>query len=455
MPKKKAIAKPHHHHQPDQQAKRDGVKKEISKAFGRLLGMKDIMLTDTRYLQAIINKVNEAAELYGFHRAETPIMENYSLYKKVMKASDLTELYVIPAGKSDKIALRPSLIYSLVRAYVEHGLEEQPKPVKLFSIGPVFRQEKVQSGHYRQFSQFAFSIFGEDKPISEAMMILVIYNIFKGLQIDVQIQINSLGNADCQKEYLSKFSKFFKEKSHRGGLCVECKKNFLKDPLSLFDCQNPSCRESLKEAPQITDHLSDASNQHFTRVIEYLDELGVNYNFNPTLIKGWGHYQETVFEVWPLNADGSVEGRFSLGRGGRNLNLVEPLGGHPTSLVSFSGGLERTLFKLKDANPLFKHEDDIIFLAQLGDQAKMRGLILFEELHRAGFNVRQAFTLDDLKGQLEEAKNLKTRIVLILGKKEVMNETILFRDVDQGVQEVIMQKDIKEVLDKNLKNSII
>jgi histidyl-tRNA synthetase len=435
--------------------KREAEKKEIAKPFGRLLGMKDLMAADSRYLQAILAKVYDTAALYGFQKIEVPVMENFGLYRKIMKAPSLSELYVIPVGKSDRITLRPNLVYSLARVYIEHNLEEQPKPVKLFSAGPVFRQEKVQSGHYRQFSQFTFSIFGEDKPIAEALMILVIYNIFKELQIDVQIQINSLGDADCQKEYLAKLVKFFKEKNHRNALCPECRKNFMKTPFALLECQKTECREALKEAPQITDYLSEASNKHFTRVLEYLDELNVNYNFNPAMVRGGNYYQETVFEVWPVSANGEVESHFSLGRGGRNVNIVEPLGGRPASVVSFAGGLERTLIKLKEGSPLFKQEENIIFLAQLGEQAKIKGLILFEELHRAGFNVRQAFTLDDLKGQLEEAKNLKAKAILILGKKEVMNNTILFRDVDQGVQEVVVQKDLKETLDKYLKNSNI
>jgi len=445
MPKPKKFSAP----------KKVAVEKKEShgRHFTRLLGMRDISFAEHKYYQAVFNKVSEAANLYGFSRMETPILENFNLFKKVMKNDDLNEVYSLAVDKTEKAGLRPNLLHGIIRSYIEQGFEEVPKPIKIFSSGPVFRQEKPQSGHYRQFNQFCFSMFGEDKPMAEAFMILMIYNIFRELQIDVRIEINTLGSLDCQKEYLSKFVKFYKERAKKAKICSECRKNITKNPLLLLECEDKNCAELRREAPSIANYLSDESNKHFTRVLEYLDELNVNYNFNPNLVKWLNYYNETIFEVWPLDENGAIEGNLALGRGGRHVNLVEQLGGKEISLVSFSGGLERVIAKIKEKNLPFKQEEDLIFLAQLGDQAKIRGLSIFDELHKAGFNIRQSFTLDSLKSQLEEAKNLKARIILILGKKEVSNETILFRDNEMGVQEVIAQKDLREILDKNIKNN--
>lgn len=412
----------------------------------RLLGTKDINFSDYKYWNSVINKVSEAANLYGFNRAETPIIESLSLFKKSPRLKDT---YYYQLGKTDKVALRPDLTHGLGRFYIESDMGVWPQPIKMFAIGPVFRHEtRVQTGCYRQFNQFVLELFGESKPIGEALLIDIIYSIFKELQINVQVQVNSVGSFECQKEWLNKFAKFYRDRNQRAKLCPECKKNLLKNPLLLLDCQEPHCVEARKEAPPITNFLSDESNNYFTRVLEYLDELNINYNFNPYLMKGLNYYTETIFEIWPVNEQGELDGKLSLGRGGRYNHFIEQIGGKPTPLVGFAGGLERTVAKIKEKNLLFKKEDNIIFLAQVSDQARLKGMALFEELYKLGFCVRQAFSVDNLKDQLEEAKRLNAKVILILGKKEVSSETILFRDVELGVQEVITQKDLKEKLQK-------
>jgi len=412
----------------------------------RLMGAKDTISSDYKYWSSLTNKIIEAANIYGFSRLETPIIENLSLYRKSPK---FEELYFFGVGRGDKMALRPDLTHGMARAYLEQEMENLPQPVKAFSIGSVFRQEaRLQTGCYRQFHQFSFEVFGEPKPIGEAMLMAIVYNLFRELQINVQVQINSVGNFECQKEYLNKLIKFYREKVKKTKMCPNCKKNFAKNPLSLLSCEDPVCQEVRKEAPQITSFLSEESNNYFTRVLEYLDELDINYNFDPYLVKGLNYYTETIFEVWPLNDNNEIDGKLALGRGGRYNNLIEQLGGKATPALGFTGGIERTVAKLKEKNLLFKKDDNIIFIAQVSDQARLRAFALFSELHKAGFKVRQAFTTDDLKEQLEEAKRLDAKIILILGKKEVSNETILFRDVEVGVQEVITQKDLRERLHK-------
>lgn len=436
---------------PKKFVKRPAVAKSVEPsrrkdAVSRILGAKDINFSDYKYWNSVINKVSEAANLYGFSRAETPIVESLNLFKKSPRLKDI---YYYQVGKTDKVALRPDLTHGLGRYYLEQDLGTLPQPVKIFSVGPVFRHEaRVQTGCYRQFNQFVLELFGESKPVGEALLIDIIYSIFKELQINVQVQINSVGSFECQKEFLNKFVKFYKDRSKKIKLCPECKKNLLKNPILLLDCEDPNCVEIRKEAPPITNFLSDESNNYFTRVLEYLDELNINYNFNPYLIKGLNYYTETIFEIWPVNDQGELDGKLSLGRGGRYNHFMEQLGGKATPLVGFAGGLERTVAKIKEKNLIFKKEENIIFLAQVSDQARIRGMALFGELYKLGFCVRQAFSVDNLRDQLEEAKRLNAKIILILGKKEITSETILFRDVELGVQEVITQKDLKERLQK-------
>jgi histidyl-tRNA synthetase len=412
----------------------------------RLLGTKDVTFADYKYWNSLINKLTEIANLYGFNRLETPVIENFGLYKRYPRPE---EMYYFSLGRGDKIALRPDLTHGLVRSYLEQEIDTT-RPIKVFALGPVFRQEqKLQTGCYRQFTQFNLEILGEPKAVGEALMISIIYNLFKELQIDVQIQINSVGTFDCQKEYISKLAKYYRERGRKAKFCLNCKKNLLKNPIALLNCEEPACRAIRAEAPQINSFLSEESNVAFTRVLEYMDELGINYNFDPYLINRANYYTETIFEVWPLDEKGEIDGKLSLGRGGRYNKLIEQLGGQETAALGFSGGLERTVSKMKEKNLLFKKDDNIIFIAQVSDSGRLRAMTLFSELAKAGYKVRQAFTFDDLKEQLEEAKKLEAKIILILGKKEVNNETILFRDVEVGVQEVVTQKDLKERLTKS------
>ncbi|MEI7620525.1 MAG: ATP phosphoribosyltransferase regulatory subunit, partial [Candidatus Falkowbacteria bacterium] len=198
-------------------------------AVSRILGAKDINFSDYKYWNSVMNKVSETANLYGFNRAETPIVENLSLFKKSPRLKDT---YYYQVGKTDKVALRPDLTHGLTRYYLEQDLGVIPQPIKIFAIGPVFRHEaRVQTGCYRQFNQFVLELFGESKPVGEALLIDIIYSIFKELQINVQVQINSVGSFECQKEFLNKFVKFYKDRSKKIKLCPECKKNLLKNPI--------------------------------------------------------------------------------------------------------------------------------------------------------------------------------------------------------------------------------
>jgi len=419
------------------------------KTLPRLLGMKDVVGSEQICHDYVVNKALNLAKLYSFASIKTPTLESFSLYKKSSRKNNDKEFYFVEAEKSEKIILRPELTQGMVRAYVENNLGESGLPARLFALGSIFRHEKLQSGRYRESTQFDLEIIGEKKPMAEAILITIAHNFFEELQISTQVQINSIGSAECRKEYCAKLLAYYKERGRRSKLCNSCKNNLGKNCLSLLDCKEDECVKLRDGAPQIADYLSDESREHFTKTLEFLDELNIEYNFNPYLVRGLNYYNDTVFEFWPLNEDGSVQGKMALGGGGRYDSLVESLGGHSTPSIGLALGIERTVSRLKDkhllTNPV---EEDIVFIAQLGDQAKLKALQLFQELRRAGFNVRQSFTSDSLKIQLEEAALMKAKTSLILGKKEIMDGTILMRDMDSSAQEVVVYKKIKERLAK-------
>ncbi len=424
--------------------------RKSGKKINRLLGMKDVLPNEHYYFSILLDKARELAELYSFSAIKTPIMENLNLYKKSNRSGSDRDFYSIEAEKNETAVLRSELTQGIIRSYFENNLDENEQVARLFSIGPVFRKEKLQSGRYRESTQFNLEIIGESKPMAEALLISLISNFLKELNISAQVQVNSLGDLECRREYNSKLLKFCRERGKRSRLCNNCKKSLTKNLLSLFDCKNDECLEIMSEAPQIADHLSEESQKHFKKVLEYLDDLNIDYNFNPYLVRGLSYYNDTVFEFWALNEAGEAQGKLALAGGGRFDTLTNNLGGRFMPAVGIALGLERVMTKAKDSLKPKQREEDLIFLAQLGDQAKIKSILLFEELRKEGFFVRQSFTTDSLKSQVEEATKLEAKVTLIMGKKEVMDETIIVRDMESGVQEIISYKKVKDKLKKKI-----
>lgn len=438
------------------------------KFVSRLRGMKDILPDEYKYWSLVFKKATELSKAYGFRRVETPILEGLELYERSSgRSSDVVtkEMFSFIDKNGERIALRPEATPGIVRAYIEHGMFNLPQPVKLLWLGPVFRHDKPQAGRFRQFSQFDLEIIGEPSPVADAELIALTHHFFSELQLDVMIQINSIGCAACRKEYLVKLENFYKERGRRAKLCNDCKKRLVKNPLRLLDCKEKQCVEMAAEAPQIVDSLCDDCRNHFIKVLEYLDGLDIPYNLNPTLVRGLDYYNRTVFEIWPSSVEvaedkseqaegGGAQSRQSaLGGGGRYDGLIEYMGGRPTEACGFGIGLERVIMKIKEKNiPLKDEEKGDIFLAQLGDQARRKIMLLFEELRKNGFNVRQAFTKDSLKAQLEAANKMGVKYTLILGQKEIMDGTILVRDMESGIQEIVDYKKITAELEKRLNN---
>ncbi|MFH1822476.1 MAG: histidine--tRNA ligase [Patescibacteria group bacterium] len=450
MPKKKIITTK------EAKFKTSETKTRAVKRFFRLRGMKDILFDEYKYWDLVIKKANELAKAYGFKSIKTPIMESAALYERSSgRTSDVVtkEMYSFIDKNGEKVALRPEATPGLVRAYIEHGMFNLPLPVKMFWLGQIFRHDRPQAGRYRESYQFDLEVFGEASPVSDFLIILIAYNFFRELQVDVQIQINSIGCQECREEYIIKLLDFYKERGKRSKLCSECRKRIIKNPLRLLDCKDEKCISLREEAPQIVDFLCESCREHFIRVLEYLDELDLPYNLNPYLVRGLDYYNRTVFEIWSADEADAAKGQLALGGGGRYDSLVELMGGRPTPACGMAIGIERTILKIKEKSiPLKKDQEKIIFIAQLGEQSRRKVIVLFEELRRSGFKVRQAFIKDSLKAQLEEANRLGAKYSLILGQKELMDGTILLRDMESGIQEIIDYKKINLELEKRLNN---
>lgn len=410
-----------------------------------LRGMKDILPADQPYWWWLFDTIRPLAANHSFERIETPILEATSLFSRsVGETTELVskEMYSFVDKSGESISLRPEGTAGVARAYIEHGMLNMPQPVKLWYFGPFFRHDRPQAGRYRQLWQFGFETMGGDQPVIEAQLILLARAIYRSFGLDTTLQINSIGDASTRQQYVKALQAFFRPK--KSELNEEQRLLLQKNPLRLLDSKDPHIQELLADAPQIVDYLDDASKQHFMHVLEYLDELEVTYVLNPRLVRGLDYYNRTVWEFWMAD---DPTGQVSLGGGGRYDGLIEQLGGRPTPAAGYAGGIDRLILKLKELHlpppPAIRPD---VYLAQLGEPARKKMLKLFEQLQTAGFRVAETMTKDGLKQQLEVANKLGAQYTLIIGQKEIMDGTLLIRDMENGIQEIVdYQKAVNEI----------
>jgi len=420
-----------------------------------LSGMHDILPQDQPYFKKVQKSAESVANYYSFEKIDTPIIENAEVFMKgAGAATDIVEkeMYTFRTKGGDLVALRPEFTAGVVRSYIEHGMFTLPQPVKLWSVGPLFRHERPQTGRYRQLHQFNFEALGDKSPSIDGQIIQMCYDILKDLQFkNISIEVNSIGDSECRPHFKKQLANYFK--SRRSSLCSDCQRRLKENPLRLLDCKEEKCQRIRAGAPQIIDHLCEGCHKHFKDVLEFLDELELPYTLNPYLVRGFDYYTKTVFEIIEKSETGENQG--SLVGGGRYDGLVKLLGGRDTPACGAAGGIDRivNLMKLREVKLDKKQESPKIFLAQLGQAAKRKSLKLFEEFRDAKIPVAESFSKDSLRSQLGAANKLGVKWVLIFGQKEALEDFITLRDMETGAQkEIPLNKVVEEMAAKVKKN---
>ncbi|MDP1709940.1 MAG: histidine--tRNA ligase, partial [Candidatus Komeilibacteria bacterium] len=421
-----------------------------------LRGFKDILPEESAYWHKFYTLASELLASYGFQEINTPILEATSLFRRSLgETTDSVEkeMFTFTDRSRDSVTLRPEMTAGICRAYIEHGMFNRPQPVKLWSWGPLFRYDRPQAGRFRQFNQLDIEIIGNDREVVDAEVIFISHLLCQAVGVDVNVQINSLGNTESRKEYIKILKDYYRSK--RRILCEDCRMRITKNVLRLLDCKQPECHSLLAGAPQLLDHLDDDSKKHFVKVLEYLDESEVPYVLNPYIVRGLDYYNYTTFELWPVETivpgENDASAPNAIGGGGRYDGLMEQIGGRPTPAVGMAFGLERLLDLVKKTNPdfLVSQKPDI-FLAQLGMEAAKHIFCLFEKLRSSGLRVVANFSKEGLKQQLEIANKLGVTYTVILGQKELLDGTIIIRDMENGIQEVVDLNKVCEELKKRL-----
>jgi histidyl-tRNA synthetase len=395
--------------------------------------------------------LSHAQQEYGYQRIDTPLVEYSHLFtRSVGEGTDIVdkEMYTFHTRGGDKVALRPEFTAGIVRAYIQHGMGVLPKPIKLFSVGPVYRYDRPQEGRYREFWQANFDIFGEEDAILDAQVIQLAHRVVRELGLkNIEFQVNSIGTPESRRDYEKVLVRYLESQKHK--LCQNCRERLLTNPMRILDCKEDKCMQVTAHAPQSLDYLDQPSRDHFKMLLEYLDELELPYTINTRLVRGLDYYTRTVFEIWSSDQEGK---KYSLGGGGRYDGLVQMLGGEATPAIGFALGIDRVILEMKrtQVKP-YTEPKPKVFLAQLGDMAKKKSLRLFADLERNGVLIAESFGRGTLKSQLRVANRLGVEITIIIGQKEALDGTAIVKDMVSGTQETVMQEKLVESVKKILK----
>lgn len=393
-----------------------------------LRGMKDTLSPHSEIYQHIIETCTRIAQNYGFSFIETPILEETALFKRsVGESSDIVgkEMYqFIDKGEND-VCLRPEGTAGIVRAFVQQKFDKAGGNRRFFYHGPMFRYERPQKGRLRQFHQFGAESFGESDVREDATIILMIRAMFDALGIGFSLEINSLGCPACMPQYRTTLVKFLET---REGLCEDCERRKLTNPIRVLDCKNEHCKLLLTDAPLIVDHLCSPCKDDFETLKGILDQFGVSYVVNPKLVRGLDYYSKTAFEF----VSNEIGAQSAIAGGGRYDRLVEFLDGKSTPAVGFAMGIERLMELVK--MPEVKREG--YYIGALCDEALD---VVFDlvDRKRQTAKVLTDYDAKSLKNHLKIADKNYVKFCVCIGEDELSKQTIWMKDLETKEEKII------------------
>ena len=379
-------------------------------------------------VEAVIKGILSA---YAFKEIRTPLLERTELFQRTIgEQTDVVskEMYSFLDRKDQSLSLRPEATAGVVRAGIEHGLFYN-QTQKLWSMGPMYRYERPQKGRYRQFHQVNMEAFGFEGPSIDAELILLTSRIWEKLGVDsIQLELNSLGTLESRKAYRSILVEYFKD--HIDTLDEDSLLRLEKNPMRILDSKNPEMSELNHAAPKMSDHLDQESQDHFSGLLERLNNHGIDYVLNPRLVRGLDYYTKTVFE-WTTDKLGS---QATVCGGGRYDGLVKQLGGHDIFAIGCAIGFERLVELVELSNKKDENGQPKIYFVAVGDNAEAKSSEL-AELIRDQFEdciIEINHNGGSFKQQFKRADRSESDIALILGDEEIQNETIGIKVMKQG-----------------------
>jgi histidyl-tRNA synthetase len=415
--------------------------------FRAARGTRDLLPNETPAWTRLERLAADLATRYGYGRIETPMFEQVAVFERgVGEVTDIIEkelFRIVPRSEeAEAWALRPEPTAGIVRAYVQHGMQTWPQPVKVYEIGPMFRYDRPQAGRYRQFWQFDVEAIGDPGPAVDAEVIELAVRFYRdaGLQ-GVQVLLNSIGDAACRPAYIEELTRYYRERAI--DLPQLERDRLERNVLRLLDSHDPAMAPINAGAPHITDRLCDACAAHFAAVREHLDALGVSYRLEPALVRGLDYYTRTAFEYYVAGREGQQQ---ALGGGGRYDGLVALLGGKPTPGIGFGLGLDRVALVLAEQGHVPPALDGpLAVVAGADPEDTVSRLRVATDLRKAGLRVRADLGRRKLGRQLEAAGKDGAHFAVILGD-ELAEGHVQLRDLLAGTQRIVGVEDLAREL---------
>ncbi len=401
-------------------------------------GTHDILPADQPLWRRVVAEADALCLAYGYQPIQTPVFEDTDLFERTSGAgSDVVqkEMYTFEDRSGRSLTLRPEATAPIARAYVEHGMHRDPQPVKLYTVGPMYRYSAPQRGRFREHWQLSVEALGTDDPAIDAEVIQLYAALLERLGVSsFSLALNSIGCRECRPAYVVQLREWLDTNLER--LDEPTREKAATNPLRVFDnleAKPAGVQKALREAPTIGDSLCDACREHFATVRSHLDAYGVGYDVVPTLVRGLDYYTRTTWEF-----GGPEQGAQStLSGGGRYDGLVEEIGGRATPGVGFGAGIERLLIALEDAGVTAEPLPiDVFFVLEEG-APRLEVARWLGELRSRGIAADTDYAGRSLKGQLTQASRLGAETTVLVGAEKAVLRSQARPDETVGHADVV------------------
>ncbi len=403
-------------------------------------GTRDLLPPETAVWAAVEATARRVFAGYGYDEIRTPELEDTELFVRgVGESTDIVgkEMYTFDDKKGRSVTLRPESTAPVVRAFLQHGLEHQPLPRRLYYIGPHFRYERPQKGRYRQFHQIGAELIGDAGPWSDVELLQMLLRFLGELGYrELVVLLNTVGDEESRAAYRERLRGYFEPLGDRLG--EDSRRRLETNPLRILDTKVPAERELLAEAPRMADALNDASRAHFDGVRRGLERLGLEFRVEPRLVRGLDYYSHTVFEIVSsaLGAQDAIVG------GGRYDGLMRELGGPDLPAIGFAIGEDRLVEALPEDSPCRLPPPPPVVVLPVGEVEPLAALELAEELRAAGTAATAELGGRSMRAALKRADRDGVRWVVLLGDDELAAGTVTLRDLARGEQTTLPRAEL-------------
>ena len=416
-------------------------------------GTRDLLPPDTAQWNFVEKTVREVFASYNFHEIRTPIFEATELFSRsVGEETDIVskEMFTwedrgrAQSEKNQSLTLRPENTAGVVRAYIEHNLQQRGLN-KLYYIGPQFRRERPQKGRYRQFYQIGAEVIGpassgSESPVRDAELLEMLATLLDRLGITGwTLELNSIGCAAdraCYNEALRQALDPVKDE-----MCGDCQRRAVTNPLRVFDCKVPEDQPIIEKLPRISEYLDEPCRQHFEQVKEILSSAGVPFTLNDRLVRGLDYYTRTAFEF----THGALGAQNAILGGGRYDGLSESLGGPPAPGIGFAIGEDRLVMSLgKTSEEVFRKPD--VYIAPFGPGMNKEAIRLARELRRHNIVAELGDESFRMKKSLETGSRLAAKYALICGENEVSTGVFALKNLATGEQRSVARDQLSAAI---------